>query len=123
MGQTLLLLGAIVMFIGVGAGAFGAHALAGMLAETGREGTFETAVRYQMYHGLALLAVALLVRQNPSALLSWSGWLFFIGVLIFSGSLYLLIFSGMRWLGAITPIGGAAFLAGWCCLFLFALRS
>ena len=123
MGQTFLILSSILMFVGVGAGAFGAHALADMLAESGREGTFETAVRYQMYHGLALLAVAILIRQNPSSWLDWSGWLFFVGTLIFSGSLYLLIFTGVRWLGAITPIGGAAFLAGWVCLFMFALRS
>ena len=123
MGQTFLMLAAIVMFIGVGAGAFGAHALADMLAESGRGGTFETAVRYQMFHGMAMLAVGILIRQGPSALLNWSGWLFLVGILIFSGSLYLLIFTGTRWLGAITPIGGVAFLAGWACLFFYALRG
>ena len=121
--KLFLLLGSALMFVGVGAGAFGAHALADLLKETGRADTYETAVRYQMYHALALLAVAWLSTQIQSGLVSWAGWLFFVGVLIFSGSLYLLIFTGRTWLGAITPIGGVAFLAGWVCLFVAVLRS
>ena len=122
--NLFLLLGGIMAFIGVAAGAFGAHSLADMLAETGREATFETAVRYQMYHALALLVIGLLVNQvGQQTLLNWAGWLLFIGILIFSGSLYLLIFTGARWLGAITPIGGVGFLAGWLCLILFAIRG
>ncbi|MCB0033282.1 MAG: DUF423 domain-containing protein [Anaerolineales bacterium] len=121
--KLFVLLSSVLMFIGVGAGAFGAHALADLLTQSGREGTYETAVRYQMYHALALLAVAWLTTQIPSNLVNWAGWLFFIGVLIFSGSLYLLVFTGRGWFGAITPIGGVAFLAGWVCLFVAVLRS
>ena len=86
-------------------------ALADLLKSTGREGTYETAVRYQMYHALGLLAVAWLAQQYPSPWLNWAGWLMLAGVLIFSGSLYLLVFTGVRWMGAITPLRGAAFLA------------
>ncbi len=121
--KLFVLLSSVLMFIGVGAGAFGAHALADLLTQSGREGTYETAVRYQMYHALALLAVAWLTTQVPSNLVNWAGWLFFVGVLIFSGSLYLLVFTGRGWFGAITPIGGVAFLAGWVCLFVAVLRS
>lgn len=121
--KLFILLGSVLMFLGVGAGAFGAHALSDLLTQSGREGTYETAVRYQVYHALALLAVAWLTTQIPSNLVTWAGWLFFIGVVIFSGSLYLLVFTGRGWFGAITPIGGVAFLAGWVCLFLAAWRS
>lgn len=125
MTKLFVSLAAVLLFLGVGAGAFGAHALAEMLKASGREATYETAVRYQMYHALGLLAVALLFNHFPhqTQWLTWSGWLLFIGTLIFSGSLYLLIFTGQRWLGAITPIGGVAFLAGWLCLLAAAWRS
>lgn len=117
-------LGSIIMLIGVGAGAFGAHALADLLASSGREATYETAVRYQMYHGLALLFVGLVRMQLGSLpMLNWAGWLFLVGTIIFSGSLYLLIFTGVRWLGAITPIGGVAFLAGWALLIFLSIRA
>ena len=119
-----ILIGAFFAFTGVGAGAFGAHSLAEFLAETGRTDTFETAVRYQIYHALALLFVALFKNYFTSTpFLNWSGWLFTAGILIFSGSLYLLILTGQRWLGAVTPVGGIAFLAGWALLFLAAWRS
>lgn len=77
---------------------------------------FEIGVRYQMYHALALLAVAWVYTRWPSALVVGSGWLFIVGTVLFSGSLYLLSVSGIRWLGAITPLGGIAFLGGWLCL-------
>ena len=97
-------------------GAFGAHALSDRLDDYAR-GVFETAVQYHFYHSLALLAVGLLaVSQPQTVMLKSSGWLFFIGILIFSGSLYLLSITGVRWLGAITPLGGLAFIAGWACL-------
>lgn len=121
--NIFLLLGSFLMFSGVGLGAFGAHSFAEFLAAAGREGTFETAVRYQVYHGLALLAVGILSNQSFSPLLNWSGWLFFLGALIFSGSLYILIYSGVKWLGAITPIGGALFLAGWVCMMVYAFQN
>ena len=97
-------------------GAFGAHALRDRLDDYAR-GVFETAVQYHFYHSLALLAVGLLaVSQPQTTMLKSSGWLFFIGILIFSGSLYILSVTGLRWLGAIAPLGGLAFIAGWACL-------
>ena len=77
---------------------------------------FETGVRYQMYHALALLGTAVLMERAPSRLLAASGWLFITGMVLFSGSLYALALTGMTILGAITPLGGLAFLAGWACL-------
>lgn len=124
MSNIFFILAALLALIGVGAGAFGTHALADFLAEVGRAETYETAVRYQMYHALALFGVAVTQKIWPqTGLLTWSGWLFVIGIVIFSGSLYLLIFSGQRWLGAITPIGGVAFIGGWLMLMLAAWQS
>ena len=97
-------------------GAFGAHALKASLDDYSR-GIYETAVQYHFYHSLALLAVGLLAIHQPQAvLLKSSGWLFVIGLLVFSGSLYLLSITGVRVLGAVTPLGGLAFLGGWACL-------
>jgi uncharacterized membrane protein YgdD (TMEM256/DUF423 family) len=120
MERTFWRLGGIFAFLGVAAGAFGAHALrsrvpADLLA------VFETGARYQMYHALALLAVAWAAARWPGPLPQWAGWLFVVGTVLFSGSLYALALSGTRWLGAITPLGGAALLAGWICL-AFAAR-
>jgi uncharacterized membrane protein YgdD (TMEM256/DUF423 family) len=120
--KPFIMIGALLMLVGVGAGAFGAHALADFLKNAAREGTYETAVRYQIYHALGLLAVAWLAHQFPSPWFNWAGWLMFAGVLIFSGSLYLLVFTGVRWLGAITPLGGAAFIAAWACVAIGAWR-
>lgn len=122
MDKTFFALGAIFAFIAVGAGAFGAHGLktrldADMLA------IFETAVRYQMYHALALLAAAWAYTRWPGTLVTASGMLFVSGIVVFSGSLYLLSLSGIRWLGAITPLGGLAMLAGWICLAWAAVRG
>ncbi|HEX5829866.1 MAG TPA: DUF423 domain-containing protein [Gemmatimonadaceae bacterium] len=122
MDRTFLFLGSLLAGLGVGAGAFGAHALRARLSPADLA-IFETGVRYQMYHALALLAVAWVAARSPSALGAWAGWSFVAGTLIFSGSLYLLVLSGQRWLGAVTPIGGVAFLAGWGCLALLALRA
>ena len=97
-------------------GAFGAHALRERLDDYSR-GVFETAVQYHFYQSLALLAVGLLALSQPqTVLLKSSGWLFFTGILIFSGSLYILSITGIRWLGAVTPLGGLAFIGGWACL-------
>ena len=97
-------------------GAFGAHALKSQLDDYAM-GVFQTAVQYHFYHSLALLAVGVIALSQPqTALLSSSGWLFFIGIVVFSGSLYLLSITGLRWLGAVTPLGGLAFIAGWACL-------
>jgi uncharacterized membrane protein YgdD (TMEM256/DUF423 family) len=124
MEKTFVMLAAILMFLGVGAGAFGAHALSDYFVKFPKYmGTFDTAVRYQTLHALALFGIAWFSTRSDSGLIGWSGWLIFLGVLIFSGSLYLLVLTGKSWLGAITPIGGVAFLAGWACLFFAAWRG
>ena len=106
--------GAVLGALGVILGAFGAHALRSILEARDLE-IFETAVRYQMYHAFALMAAAWLISRNvPVA--GNAAWAFIIGVVIFSGSLYLMVATGQRWLGAITPIGGAAMIVGWCLL-------
>ena len=107
--------GSLLGFLGVALGAFAAHALKSRL-DADMLATFEVGVRYQMYHALALLAVGWACTRWPGALVNASGWLFVAGTVIFSGSLYALSLSGVRWLGAITPIGGLALLAGWLCL-------
>ncbi|WP_394344100.1 DUF423 domain-containing protein [Rufibacter hautae] len=112
--KTILILGALLSGLGVMIGAFGAHGLAKLLTETGRTETFETAVKYQMYHALGLLLVGVLMTQFPAATgMRVSGICFLIGILIFSGSLYILCLTGIRWMGAITPIGGLFLIAGW----------
>ncbi len=114
MTQIFLSLAAILGGLSVAAGAFGSHALREKISERSLE-IFEVGTRYQMYHALALLVVALLlsrIESPPSTLLA-SGWLFIIGITIFSGSLYALSLSGVKYLGAIAPIGGAALIAGW----------
>jgi uncharacterized membrane protein YgdD (TMEM256/DUF423 family) len=110
-------LGAASALVSVGAGAFGAHALRARLSPE-LLAAFETGARYQMYHALGLLAVGWAVTRWPGPWAVRAGWLFVAGTLLFSGSLYALALSGIRWLGAITPFGGVAFLAGWACLVL-----
>lgn len=120
--RLFVALGALSAFIAVAAGAFGAHGLKTRLAPD-LLAVFEVAVRYQMYHALGLFACAWAVGKWPGALASSAGWLFVAGTLVFSGSLYALSLTGVRWLGAITPLGGLAFLAGWVCLGIAALRG
>lgn len=109
--------------LAVALGAFGAHAMRGRIAEN-LLANFETGVRYHFYHALALVAVVVAIQRWPSSSLPViAGWLFVVGILIFSGSLYIMAFTGLRWLGAITPIGGVALIAGWICLLLVAWRS
>lgn len=115
MDRIFLVSGSLSGFIAVALGAFAAHALKGRL-DSALLNTFEIGVRYQMYHALALLAVGWAYGRSPGTAVAASGWLFVLGTLLFSGSLYVLSLSGARWLGAITPLGGAAFLAGWVCL-------
>jgi uncharacterized membrane protein YgdD (TMEM256/DUF423 family) len=110
-------LGALVAGVAVAAGAFGAHALRARV-EPDLLAVFETGARYQMYHGLALLGAAWVADRWPGPLPRAAGWCFLLGVLLFSGSLYALALSGVRMLGAVTPLGGIAFLAGWTCLAL-----
>lgn len=120
--RLFLLAGAISGFLGVGAGAFGAHGLRARLTPE-LLSVFETAVRYQMYHALALIAASWVASRWPGALAGASGWLFVGGTVVFSGSLYALALTGTRWLGAVTPLGGLCFLAGWLCLAAAALRG
>ena len=119
MARIFLLLGALAAFLAVAFGAFGAHALRSRLSAE-MLAVFETGVRYQMYHALALLLVDALMPRMGGWLVVAAGWLFTAGILLFSGSLYALALSGVTWLGAVTPLGGLAFLAGWACLALAA---
>ena len=119
--RLLLAVGALYGLLGVGLGAFGAHALRARLPADLLAG-WKTGVEYQMYHALALLAVGMLLRQTGSSgLLTGAGICFGAGVLLFSGSLYALSLSGVRALGAITPVGGLLFLAGWALLLAAAI--
>jgi uncharacterized membrane protein YgdD (TMEM256/DUF423 family) len=118
MAKIFLVIAAVLAGIGVAAGAFAAHALKDRLSEKAIA-IFETGVRYQMYHALALLVVGLIllaINPQPHLLFTIAGFGFITGIAIFSGSLYALSFSGIKWLGAITPLGGVAFLIGWGCL-------
>jgi uncharacterized membrane protein YgdD (TMEM256/DUF423 family) len=123
MNNLFLVLAGLNGFIAVSLGAFAAHGLKSMLGAD-LLATFQTGVQYHMYHSLALLAVGILVLQFPAQTgLRIAGFLFLAGIIIFSGSLYVLALSGIRWLGAITPIGGVAFLAGWALLAWSMLRA
>ena len=121
MDRLFFALGSVSALIAVGAGAFGAHGLRARLTPD-LLAVFETGARYQMYHALALLAAAWAITRWPGPWPARAGWLFVVGTVLFSGSLYALALSGVRWLGAVTPVGGVAFLAGWACLLLAALR-
>jgi uncharacterized membrane protein YgdD (TMEM256/DUF423 family) len=122
MDKTFFSLGALCSGLAVAAGAFGAHGLRARLAPD-MLAVFETGARYQMYHGLALLAVAWAAERWPGGYAHAAGWLFVAGIVIFSGSLYVLSITGVRWLGAITPLGGLCFLVGWVALALTAWRG
>jgi len=122
MERIFFLLGAISAFIGVAAGAFGAHGLEERL-HAEMLSVFEIGVRYQMYHAFGLLAAAWAYAKRPSRLVSSGGWLFVLGTVLFSGSLYLLSITGLKWFGAVTPFGGISFLAGWFCLAVAAWRG
>lgn len=118
-----MLLGSLNMFIAVALGAFGAHGLKSRLSEE-MMSIYQTGNHYHMIHSLGLLLMALFYdRFNGIGLVNWAGWAIFIGIIIFSGSLYLLSTSGLRWLGAITPIGGLAFILGWILLALAAFKK
>lgn len=115
MDRTFFAVGCVSALLAVGLGAFGAHALKARLAPD-MLAIFEVGVRYHMYHALALLAVAWACTRWPGGAPVAAGWLFIAGTLLFSGSLYALALTGIRWLGAITPLGGLAFIVGWGCL-------
>lgn len=115
MARPFMIIGALCALLGVAAGAFGAHSLKALLSEP-MLAVFDTAVRYQMYHAFGLFVVGWASSRHPHPALRAAGWLFVIGIGLFSGSLYALSLSGVRWLGAVTPLGGLAFLVGWALL-------
>lgn len=121
MYRPFVVLGATSAGLAVAAGAFGAHALRARLTPD-LLATFETGARYQMYHALALFVAAALAGDGSCRPAVWAGWLFTVGTLLFSGSLYALVLSGVTRLGVVTPFGGLAFLAGWACLAVAATR-
>lgn len=122
--RTASLLGALAVALG----AFGAHSLKGRITDTAIN-TFETGVRYQFYHVLALIMLAILYKEFKNNWIALSGKLFVLGIVLFSGSLYALTFiqlaasSGLSWIGVITPLGGLAFIAGWFCLLLGVIKT
>lgn len=122
MDRLFLGLGALFGFLGVALGAFGAHALRSRLTPADLD-IYQTGVQYQLVHALALLAVAWAWTRWPAGTVAAAGWAFVVGVVVFSGSLYTLVLSGQRWLGAVTPVGGVAFLVGWALLAWTALRA
>ncbi|MCX4026573.1 DUF423 domain-containing protein [Endozoicomonas sp. SM1973] len=123
MAKLILLSTGISGALAVMLGAFGAHGLKSRLAENLLT-VYQTGIQYHFYHTLALGFVALALYRWPgSTLLSVAGWSFIIGILLFSGSLYLLAVTGIKWLGAVTPIGGVAFIIGWACISWFAARN
>ncbi len=122
MDRLFFAIGAISAFLSVGAGAFGSHSWRSQMTAD-LLNVFETGARYQMYHAFGLIAVAWAVARWPGSTASLAGWLFIVGTVFFSGSLYLLSLTGRTWLGAITPLGGVAFLAGWLLLAWAAWRG
>ena len=117
-----LIAAAVLGFLSVALGAFGAHALKNVLNSYSRE-IYEKAVQYQMFHTAALLLVGLLQNLHPHNSLAGPGWSFLLGIVLFSGSLYMLALTGASWWGAITPLGGLAFLLGWAWLAYALLRQ
>jgi uncharacterized membrane protein YgdD (TMEM256/DUF423 family) len=121
--KTFIIIGAVNAFLSVALGAFGAHALEGKISQKYID-TWNTGVLYQMFHSIGILIVGVLAGNiASSSLLNWSGWLMLIGIILFSGSLYILSISGIKVLGAITPLGGVAFLIAWVLLIITAVKS
>ncbi|MCM3788781.1 DUF423 domain-containing protein [Domibacillus sp. 8LH] len=121
--KLFIILGAIHAFLAVALGAFGSHGLEGKV-EAKYLDIWKTAVQYQMFHALGLIIVGFLMGQFAgSSALNWSGWLMFAGIMLFSGSLFVLVLTGISKLGAITPIGGVAFLAAWVLLIVAAVKN
>jgi len=120
--RTFITAGAIGGFLSVGFGAFGAHAIKAAISPE-LMAVYQTAVDYQFFHSLGLILIGLIFQQQQNKLIIISGWLMIAGILIFSGSLYILSLSGIRWLGAITPVGGTAFIAAWLLLAIGSLKK
>lgn len=121
--QVLLILAAFFGATGVALGAFGAHGLAAIFEANGRAETFRTGTIYHLVHAVAILAVALLMRDIDSSFLQWAGYAMALGILFFSGSLYILSIFDIRIMGAVAPIGGTAFIVGWILLGVAAWQS
>ncbi|MFJ7752749.1 DUF423 domain-containing protein [Peribacillus muralis] len=119
--KLFIILGAINGFIAVALGAFGAHGLEGKIPDKYLE-TWQTAVQYQMFHAVGLLVIGLLAGKISSPLINWSGWLMLIGIILFSGSLFVLSVTQIKMLGAITPLGGVSFLAAWVLMIIAAYK-
>jgi uncharacterized membrane protein YgdD (TMEM256/DUF423 family) len=123
MKSIFLFLGALSALTGIGMGAFGAHGLK-TIVNPEMMAVYQTGVSYQMWHALGLIGIAIMRHQNPeSKLLNWAGWLMFIGIILFSGSLYLLTLSQSAWIGGITPIGGLSFLIAWLLISVYAAQK
>ncbi|WP_421869649.1 DUF423 domain-containing protein [Marinoscillum sp.] len=123
MGKRHLIIGSILGALAVGLGAFGAHGLEDTLEANGRVDTFETAVQYHMFHTLAILMVGILMQQKTHQLLKLVSFLFLMGILIFSGSLYVLSITNLTVLGSITPLGGVSFIGGWILLIVYLVKT
>ncbi len=123
MSKLFLLSGSVLAAVAVAIGAFGAHALKELLTASNKLETFETAVRYQFYHALALLFLGLIMLKFDHKMFAWSGYSFIVGTIIFSGSLYILSLTGVNKWGAVTPLGGVALLIGWITLIIGLSKS
>ena len=119
--KLFIILGALNGFIAVALGAFGAHGLEGKIPDKYLE-TWQTAVQYQMFHAVGLLVIGLLAGKISSPLINWSGWLMLIGIILFSGSLFVLSVTQIKVLGAITPLGGVSFLVAWILMIIAAYK-
>lgn len=122
MSKTILLTASILLALAVAIGAFGAHGLKSHLSEAMLQ-TWKTGVEYHFYHALGLLLIGVLSVSMPTQLLNWSALFLFAGIVLFSGSLYILAITGIKWIGAITPLGGICFIAGWLLLFITVLKN
>lgn len=121
--KAFIIIGAINALLSVAFGAFGAHALEGKISDKYLE-VWHTAVTYQMFHALGIIIIGVIAGNVASnSMLTWSGWLMLIGIILFSGSLYILSLSGIKILGAITPLGGVSFIVAWLLLIIFAAKS
>ena len=122
MSKTILMTASILLALAVAIGAFGAHGLKSHLSETMLQ-TWKTGVEYHFYHALGLLLIGVLSVSMPTNLLNWSAVFLFAGIVLFSGSLYILAITGIKWIGAITPLGGICFIAGWLLFFMNVLKN
>ncbi len=120
--KVLIILGVLCSLFGVVIGAFGAHGLENILAKNGYTSTFETGVKYQFYHSFGLILIGFLLQKNENKLLLTSGMLMFLGILLFSFSLYVLAITGIKYLGIITPFGGVLFVVSWILLLIYLVK-